>query len=216
MIRRNQDAYARHLHQRLLQRDPVAPAELAEAFLEVLVRRVRARARSTQDDSLVYDAVVDALLAYVQEPAKFDPAKSSLLTYLTMSAYGDLRNALARERRRKKREVPLEDVEHRLSVGNSPVEAIEDAILERYGISTPEGRTVLLRRVSEEFPDPQDRRLLDLMLHDERKTAAYSAVLGIQGSSPEEQRQTVKRHKDRITKRLQRLRGKLREQEGNR
>lgn len=211
MANRSRLEQAHQLHQRLLQGDPLAPAELVETFMEELVRRLRARARPLRDDDLILDASTDTLLAYAQQPTKFDPAKSSLLTYLTMSAYGDLLNMLAREYRKKKREIPLEDVEHSLSVGNNMVEEAEDEVLERYGISTIE-KALLLRRVVEEFPDPVDRQLLNLMLSGERKTTAYSAVLGIQDSDRGEQKQIVKRHKDRLTKRLQRLGGKFREQ----
>jgi RNA polymerase sigma-70 factor, ECF subfamily len=201
--------HAYQLHQRLIQGDPLAPAELVETFIEELARRVRARAGPLNDDTLVRDAATDAMLAYLQQPQKVDLTKSGLLTYLTMSAYRDLLNMLARESRRKKREVPLEDVEHTLSVGNN---TMEDDVLEKYGVFTFEGKASLLQWVAEEFPDPVDRQLLDLMLSGERKTAAYSAMLGIQDSKPEEQRRIVKRHKDRLIKRLQRLGGRFREQ----
>ena len=191
--RREQDAHAHELHQRLVEGDPLAPSELVETFSEELVRRVRARAQITDDDFLVCDAVTDALLAYAQQPTKYNPAKSGLLTYLTMSAHGDYLNMLARERRREKREVPLENVEHRLNVGNNLIEDVLDTVMEREGILTPEERIRLLQQVSERFPDPQDRQLLNLMLLGERKTAAYSAVLGILDSDKNEQRRTVKR-----------------------
>jgi RNA polymerase sigma-70 factor (ECF subfamily) len=38
----------------------------------------------------------------------------------------------------------------------------------------------------------------------ERKTEAFAKVLEIESKSPEEQRREVKRHKDRIQKRLER------------
>ena len=215
--RREQDTHAHELHQRLVEGDPLAPSELVEAFSEELVRRVRARAQITNDDFIVYDAVTDALLVYAQQPTKYNPAKSGLLTYLSMSAYGDYLNMLARERRRDKREVPLEYVEHRLSVGNNLIEDlliedVLDTVMEREGILTPEERIRLLQQVSERFPDPQDRQLLNLLLLGERKTAAYSAILGILDSDKNEQRRIVKRHKDRLSKRLKRLGEKLRDQ----
>lgn len=219
--RREQDAHAHELHHRLVEGDPLAPSELVGAFSEELVRRVRARAQITNDDFIVYDAVTDALLAYAQQPTKYNPTKSGLLTYLTMSAYGDYLNMLARERRREKREIPLEYVEHRLDAGNNLIEDlliedVLDTVMEREGILTPEERIRLLQQVSERFPDPQDRQLLNLMLLGERKTAAYSAELGILDSDKNEQRRIVKRHKDRLSKRLKRLGEKLRDQYNNR
>lgn len=129
MNRQDQAEYTLQLHQRLLHGDPVASSEFAEAFLEELVLRLRARAARAgyaADDTLIKDAAVDALLNYFREPTKFDPNRSGLMTYLTMSAHGDLINLLARESRRTRREVPLEDVEHGLSSGNNVVEGLED------------------------------------------------------------------------------------------
>jgi RNA polymerase sigma-70 factor (ECF subfamily) len=175
------------------------------------VRRLRAKARWVKDDTFIRDAATDALLAYAEEPAKFDGAKSSLMTYLTWAAYRDLQNMLSKEERRNWRRVPFEDVEYSLADGNSIEEEFEGELMEQYGITTPEEKAAFRTRVVEAFPDPLDRQLLNLMLRDERKTSVYSSVLEIQGLEQKEQQRIVKRHKDRITKRLQRLRGKLRE-----
>ena len=191
---------------------PLASEELAEEFLGEVVRRLRARARWVKDDTFILDAATYALLAYAQQPGRFDPAKSSLMTYLTMSAYRDLLNSFSREQRRKSQEFPFEDVEHSLPDGNSIVEGFGDGLLEQYGINTPEEKAALLNQVAEAFPDPRDRQLLNLMLWGERKASAYYGVLGIQHLDQKERQRIVKRHKDRITKRLQRLGGKLREQ----
>ena len=199
------EEYTRQLHSRLLQQDPVAPSEFAETFLDELVRRLRGKAGPGYEETLLKDAAIDALLDYVQHPSKFDPNKSAILTYLTMAAYGDLLNMIAKEQRRKRREVPLQVVEETLSAGNNTIER-ENQVLT--GI-TGTKRDELLRRVAETFPDKRDRKLLNLMMDGERKTAAYTNILGIQGLTLDEQRKIVKRHKDRITKRLQRLGSKI-------
>ena len=165
--------------------------------------------RKTVDDILVQDAVTDALLAYVQEPTKYDPTKSGLLSYLSMSAYGDYLNMVAREQRRAKRQVPIETVEQRLEAGNYWVEDVEETVLRNLGTLNNEERSQIQMKIIEQFPDPRDRQLLRLLLDGERKTAAYSTVLGIQESDPTEQRRIVKRNKDRLTKRMERLRDKL-------
>lgn len=208
------DDYGEELHRRLVEGDPVAPSDLVESFMERLVRRVCAKAQVTDDDARVRDAVTDALLAYARQPTKYSPGKSSLSTYLTMSAYGDFLNMLARDRRRSNREVPLEVVEHRPLDRNNWIEAVEDTVVEREGNLAPRQKALLWQRVSEQFSDPTDRRLLSLMLDGERRTASYSAVLGIQNADHDEQRRVVKRHKDRLTKRLVRLGDKFREQHG--
>jgi RNA polymerase sigma-70 factor (ECF subfamily) len=199
------EEYARQLHARLLQLDPIAPADFAEAFLDELIRRLRAKAGSSSEETLLHDAATDALLDYVQHPSKFNSRKSALLTYLTMAAYRDLLNMLAKEQRRRRREVPLHAVEETLNEGNNIIEP-ENKVLD--GMTAAE-RTELLRKVAETFPDARDHALLDLMMNGERKTAAFCDVLGIQALPPDEQRKIVKRHKDRITKRLQRLGGKI-------
>jgi RNA polymerase sigma-70 factor, ECF subfamily len=209
--RRGRDRYAQELHQRLLQDDPLAPAQLAEAFLDELVRRLRARAKSLHipDDAVVLDAATDALLKYIQEPHKYNPHRSGFLTYLTMSAYRDLQNLLDQASRRRRREIPLEDVEHSLSSRNNVEEDLEEDSWQRRGIQTPEARATFLGRIAEEFPDLQDQQILSLMMSGERQTAAYSQVLGISHLEHKERQRIVKRHKDRLSKRLQRLGGKL-------
>lgn len=206
----DRDKYTRELHRRLVEGDPIAPSELVEAYMDELVRRVHAKARVTGDEALIHDAVTDALLAYVQQPTKYSPDKSGLLTYLTMSAHRDFLNMMERERRRSNREFPLENVEHSPLGRNKWIEAVEETVVDREGSITPREKALLWQHVSEQFSDPTDRRLLGLMLNGERKTAAYSAVLGIQDSDQDEQRRLVKRHKDRLTKRLVRLGGKIR------
>jgi DNA-directed RNA polymerase specialized sigma24 family protein len=199
------EEYARQLHARLLELDPVAPAEFAEAFLDELVRRLEAKAGPSYEETLLHDAATDALVNYIQHPRKFNPRKSALLTYLTMAAYRDLLNMIAKEQRRRRHEVPLQDVEETLTGGNNIVEP-EDQMFNN--LPTAE-RAELLRAVAQMFPDPRDQAFLELMADGERRTTIFSDVLGIQSLPVDEQRKIVKQHKDRITKRLQRLRGKI-------
>lgn len=201
------EKYALQLHARLLQRDPVAPSEFVEAFLDELVRRLRAKVDPHYEKTLFLDAATDALLDYVQHPSKFDPHKSALLTYLTMAAYRDFLNILAKQKRRRRHEVPLQAVEETLNRGNNMVEA-ENGALNHMKLKN---NTEILRMVAEIFPDTRDRELLKLMMNGERKTVVFSDVLGIQSLPLDEQRKIVKQHKDRITKRLQRLGGRIRE-----
>ena len=205
----SRDEHILELHQRLVEADPLAPSELVETLMVELVKRLSGRVRKTLDDILVQDAVTDALLAYVQEPTKYDPAKSGLVSYLSMSAYGDYLNMVAREQRRVKRQVPIEIVEQRLEAGNYWIEDVEETVLRNLGTLNDEERSQIQMKIIEQFPDPRDRQLLRLLLDGERKTAAYSTVLGIQESDPAEQRRIVKRNKDRLTKRLERLRDKI-------
>jgi RNA polymerase sigma-70 factor (ECF subfamily) len=70
----------------------------------------------------------------------------------------------------------------------------------------------LIQVILQEVSDPVDRELLEMILTGERKTAPYARSLGIADRSETEQRKIVKRHKDRLKKRLRRLGVRLREQ----
>ena len=193
------EEFAEEIHQRLLAKDPRAPSELAVNYLEILVERLR-RATNLSgitDENLLYDAAIDAILNYAEKPSRFDPNKSKLMTYLVMSAKGDLKNLLAKEKRRKKSESKVVE-----QITLSLKYSLENDNL----LSTDNDSSLgLMKQVLEEFSDPCDRQLLDLILDGERKTSAYAEILGIQDYNEIEQRRIVKRHKDRIKARLKRL-----------
>ena len=182
------------LYRRLCSGDPTAPAEFVEYWLDPLFRRLR-RAYPHVDEDLVVDAVTDAILALIRHPSSYDPRRGSLGSYLWMSARGDLNNALERQNRQRGREGPTDPVELLAHERNFRMqESIEEPAVETAG-----GQ--LLATVV----DPVDRQVLALMLHGERRTEAYAEVLRITDLPPAEQRRIVKRHKDRIRKRLRRL-----------
>lgn len=200
--------FGEQVHQRLLQGDPTAPSEVILAYLEPLTQRLRQRFPDVKDEAIIQDAVTDALFQYVKSPGQFDPGKSSLSSYLTMAARGDLLNALARERRRAGRQVPLEAVAEGALPGNT---LRED---EQPEASTDEqmAASKLMHCVLQQVPDLRDREILELMLAGERKTTRYAGVLQIEDRSEPEQRTIVKRHKDRLKKRLHRLGVRLRDE----
>jgi DNA-directed RNA polymerase specialized sigma24 family protein len=103
-----QDALA--LHQRLLTHHPTASDELASAYLEPLVVWL-AEVAPRVDPEMRQDAAGDAILALIRNPESYSPGLQTLEAYLRMSAHGDMLNALAKEKRRKKHEVPCENVE---------------------------------------------------------------------------------------------------------
>ncbi len=172
-------------------------------MLEVLVSRLRRAFASVRNQSLLNDAAADAILDYCERPSQFDPARSGLLTYLTMSAKGNLLNALAKETRRAKRERPIEDVEIAQKHGNLLQERDElSALEESLDPKLRQMRSLILDACS----GPLDRKLMGLILAGERRTSAYAAVLGLQTLPRREQEREVKRHKDRLKKRVLRLR----------
>jgi FixJ family two-component response regulator len=62
------------------------------------------------------------------------------------------------------------------------------------------------RLVDEILPDPRDRKLLALIVEGRTEVDSYATALGISHLPEEERRVHVKRHRDRVLKRLQRRR----------
>ncbi len=193
----NADWY-RQIHERLLAEDPVAPAELAEALLEPLVKKLQRRHPRLRESDLLREAASDALMSYMKHPSQFDPAKRGLMGYLVMAAEGDLRNTLAKAWRRRGHEISLEDVELRRAAGKEAVR--------RPGPDSQLVYQEMRGKVDELFKDPRDREAVDLIADGERSTEVFAELWGLQGLSPKEQRREVKRHKDRIKKMLERHR----------
>src|SRR4051794_32658507 len=89
------------LHRRLLEGDPVASADLAEAYLRVLIASLRTAKNRHVHDHYLADAAGDALIALIKNAAAFDPARSKaalpLFSYLRLAAQGDLVNRVQKE-----------------------------------------------------------------------------------------------------------------------
>jgi hypothetical protein len=200
------EAFERDLHRRLLNGDPVAPAVLARTYLGPVVQRLGATSPGVGDDTLIQDAATDALLNYAERPSQFQPARSRLFPYLVMAARGDLRNALAKQRRRQRRETLHDRVEDLPLVRNLVQESSGPSPATRETVSLEEVR----RAVEAVISDPTDRRVVQLMLNGERRTEAFAKVLGIAHLANPQQRHIVKQHKDRLKKRLERLGVRLR------
>src|SRR5207249_9166294 len=94
----------REIHERLFAADPVAPTELAEGVWKPLFKELEKRHPRLRESDFLRDAASDALISYIKQPTQFDPAKRGLFGFLIMAAEGDLRNALAKTARRKRRE----------------------------------------------------------------------------------------------------------------
>ncbi len=194
------------LHQRLLAGNPVAPSDLAVAYLGYLVRYLRDR-NPAIDDEFCQTAAEDALMALSKRPHSYDPARKSLVGYLRMSAQGDLLNLLAGERRHRSRQAQLEAVELSRVVGKElgddtydPAvmvearESVNEVVRQRQAV--PVG---MIRGLT-----PGEIMALQLLTEGERRTPAFAQALGITALPLAEQRHEVKRVKDRLKKRLER------------
>ena len=142
------------------------------------------------------------LLNYQNNPFQYNPDKLSLDRYLYMSARGDLLNLLDRN---KKDDVLIalpeiveldeEDSEYKVEVPK--VSSESDVEAEVFNKLSPTWRN--LRQL---FPDEVDQAMLQLIMDDIRETSYYADILGITDLPAAEQAAIVKRHKDRIKKKL--------------
>jgi RNA polymerase sigma-70 factor (ECF subfamily) len=179
------------LHERVLAGDPVAPVDVFQGLMEPLADALRRDLPCTQDEA--YDSGVDAVLAYLEEPGRYDRTRGRLSTYLM-----DIAKKRAIDRLRSRTAATQRDETYAAAVElrrSNPKEEME-AEIEAHE---------LWQRIEEAVPSERDRRVLKLILAGERSTAALAEAVGVTGISPFEQRREVKQHRDRLMKILERL-----------
>ena len=192
-------------HQRLLANDdPTASAEVSEWLYPLLVRETYARACGVGgpavDRDMVEEAVGNVLLEYIDAPERYDPDRAPLQRYLVMAAYRDFQNLSAKEARRA-------GSQRYLSVLYTE-QGDEDVMDDQQDIEQIIGRIhaeSLWQMLDEHFPDPTERQLVELIVERVRSIQPYAQLLGLTHLSTDEQREEVKRVKDRLKKRLRRI-----------
>jgi RNA polymerase sigma-70 factor (ECF subfamily) len=194
------------LHQRLVAQDPTAANDLAEAYLKPLVVWLGETEPSTSEDVRL-EAAGDAILALIRKPESYSPNRQTLEVYLRMSARGDLRNLLGKERRRNKGRVPLLRVELSPDAGKYLGRNDDPALPLRLAEEKQNVVSTIPDSVRQRL-SATDLRALELMLQKERRTATYAELYGLLHLPAEEQERAVKRHKDRLKKVLKRAEGK--------
>ena len=194
------------LHQRLIAGDPTASAELFEDMLDSLTAYLLKRHRSALDQETLHDIAVDALMSYATSPDRFDPSRSGLFRYLTLIADGDARDAIRRQRRHP---IKFESfVEDRQLATNSMNESGLHSTPHKVEVRI-DAIAILDRYRPEICSDPGDEEVLALILHGEREAAAFARVLGLDDPESVQARRIVLRTKDKIKRRLRRLRDRL-------
>lgn len=188
-------------HQRLLQGDVTATAEIAEHFMEQITISLQKRFPQLDDPHMIDEAVTDAILNYFERPEQYIPSKRSLGGYLYMSARGDLLNLLNQEKNEAHQVALTEIVELSDSDSEHGVEVQDDFDLETWVLNQNSPVWQWLPHI---LPDPIDQEFVLLMMDGIRETSAYADVLGILDRPSKEQAAIVKRHKDRLKKKLQR------------
>lgn len=189
------------LHRRLLAGDRTASEELISFLLSPLTRQV-ARQFPTTDEQAIWDGVSAALLDYCARPQQFDESFGIPLDrFLGRAAWRNVANILRGEKRRKAREEQVGQEDSAAVVELDPT----------VGNLLQKEETARLRHRQEQamhvLQDQKDRQILALRLQGERRTERFAEVLGIGHLPAGEQRQAVKRAKDRIDKILQRQAG---------
>jgi hypothetical protein len=175
--------------------DPLARSDFADAVMEPLVSHLR-RCRVEADDDAYWTAAGDAVLSVINNPAVYDPNRGPLRSFLCMSAEGDLRNALKRERRHHTGRENRDCVELAAADGNTRQES---RVVDGRSFDDPEVAAEVAGFSS------ADHGVFELMRGGERETAAFAPVLGVGHLPRDEQSRAVKRAKDRIIKRLRRV-----------
>ncbi|NTX01826.1 RNA polymerase sigma factor [Myxococcus sp. CA040A] len=180
------------LHAKILQKDVTAPAEVHRAFMDVIIH-VLDREVPCRHREVAHDSAIDAVLHYLKAPERFDPHRGRLSTYLTQIAK---KRALDRRRTLEKRELREQKYAGEFElVARSPKEALE---------ATVEAR-LLMDRLESSGLVPEEQAFLRLVLQGEGSTERLAVALGLGPLPEDERRRQVKRHRDRLMKRLQRL-----------
>jgi RNA polymerase sigma-70 factor (ECF subfamily) len=189
------------MHARLLGgASMTVTSEIAEIFLSPVANSLRKEFPSLGDHQLIDMAVGDALIEYFGNPARFDPRRAGLSTYLRWLAKSRLLNLLAREKNLSAPEkfVELEAAESVYEMTDCELDDPEDALARR------ESDDATWMKLRELFTDPIDLELVKLMMEGVRDTDSYAALLGLSSLPAKERAIAVKRHKDRLKKIIQR------------
>lgn len=198
------------LHRRLAAGDNMAFADLAMRYLDPLIRWLRTNNLATVPEEMCITAAEDALLALVKSPLSFKPSrKVRLEAYLRMSAQGDLKNALQREKRHRHGRISIKNVElsglaGKYSRGDDEPWGDDEPCL---ALQIQEAVDKAYRDVPESMRDgltEGEMQFFMLMERGERKTVVLAKAIGADHLPKSEQAVIVKRTKDKLKKRKQR------------
>ena len=194
---------ALRLYRRLLEGDPVAPPDFANAFLNPLIAWLQ-RTNRQIDPMACEEAAGEAIFSFILNVAKYVPEDLEVAAFLRMAAKRDLLNLLRKESRHQRQRRDLRLVELEPAAGKY-LEREDDPSL---SLQIEEAKQERLppNEVWQQLTEAE-RRFLERMQEGERSTSAFAAILGLTELSVEEQRREVKRVKDRLKKRLERTEG---------
>lgn len=199
-------AELRRLHEALVSADdPTAPSRLAELLLPPLRRRF---ASTRMPDPHSLESLIGLSIArYLADPTRWQPQHGPLLGYLWQDVNGDVKNERGSRARLRQHESPdsaaveLGAVDRNLSVEEEVLDDMDP-------FDVPPALVEQARAQVSRFSE-RDRQLVGLLGAGVRSTSPYVEILGIAHLPEEAQAKEVKRHKDRLKKRLGVIRGEL-------
>ncbi|VTR93588.1 Uncharacterized protein OS=Roseiflexus sp. (strain RS-1) GN=RoseRS_2252 PE=4 SV=1 [Gemmata massiliana] len=171
-----------------------AQNEFAVAYLQPVCDFL-AREFSHTPEDVRHTAATEAVLNVIRHPERYDPTRLPIAAYLRMAARRDMLTLLARDGRRRAREIPLATVEEPSTGQNKRVEQADELVW-----SDPR-----IVAVVDSFT-PSERITFELLRVGERQTHAYARALGWDEERPDLE-VAVKRVKDRVKVRLVRAVG---------
>ena len=190
-------------HQRILDKDATAFAELCEIALPYLVNFLQSNFPKF-DAHLREMVVIDFLLSYQSQPQQYDPDQLSLFAYFRMAVRGDTLNAIDKQNRQEKRLLNIEafSVQEKLPPQDLLTDSgkLEEWLQEHTQLNKKE----IINRLASNL-DNEDEQILLLMLEGERDSGKYASAMGITHLDINQQRAEVKRAKDRLAKKLRRF-----------
>lgn len=194
-------------HQRIVDKDPTAFAELCEIALPYLVEFLQ-NIFPNVESHIQEMVVIDFLLAYQAKPQQYDPDQLSLLAYFKMAVRNDTLNAIDKQNRHEKRLVSIDTPAVQESLPPQDLLTESGQLEEWLQEHTQLSRQEIINRLATELA-PEDEQILLLMLEGERDSQKYASVMGVSHLEPNQQRLEVKRAKDRLVKKLSRFGDRL-------
>lgn len=186
----------------------MACADLAVAYLNPLIDWLARRSDRRIWRDLIEEAAGEAIVSLGKSSSIFDSTRSRaalpLFAFLKLAAYRDLQNLLQREKAQRRGWIALksvEDLERRRKY--VPGEEDPSAGMERRDEAMKADREVLA--LVRQGLDERELRVLELMLEGVRKNEPFAQALGIEYEPKETRAAQVKRVKDKLKMRINRV-----------
>ena len=145
------------------------------------------------DEADISSIITDSIIKLTDKPEKYDKAKSALKTYLIIDIEGDILNLIEKKKRKKNKLYFVELDENNGNINEDNKVEIEEQEIQ------------IKKFFQTVFSNDLDCQLAWMIeIEKDRNTEKYVEHLQIKHLTSAEQREEVKRNKDRITAKLKR------------